>query len=106
MSLVLKYKKAEYENRINTLKDYLARLTTRLENLENYKEQIKEYWEDENADKLYSSLSEMIRSVKSSIERTNTCISMCENTINTVDAGNAGVGEMLGNALKVLAGLE
>lgn len=106
MAVALKYKKAEYTAKINTLNDYYNRLNTHLENLEGYKNEIRNFWSgDENSERVYTILSDMIRSVRRAMERTQTTIEMCENIIEQIEASDNTVTNVIEEAWSIVKGL-
>ena len=106
MALVAKYRKLDYQLKIDILEGYYKDLGTHLDSLEEYKEEIKEFWTgDENSEQIYTVLSDMIRSVRRAMERTQTTIDMCKRIIEELDSTGNVVSDVIEGALNIVKNL-
>lgn len=104
-NMVLNYDKAVYENKISELESYVKRLDAHRVNMENYRNRLKELWDDSESEKYYSILSEQIQAVKNSGERITDLKMLYENASGDITEAKAAMSGLMDDAeaaMKVL----
>lgn len=69
-NMIINYSKAVYDNKISELESYIKQLEGHRVNLEGYRDKIRNLWDDSEAERYYSNLSEQILAVKNAAQRT------------------------------------
>ena len=95
MAAVLHYTRSQYENKIQQLESYAARISTHLDELENYKNKIKQVWDDENAVNYIASISESIRACKNAVERINNLRDIYRNAVGDMTSVDTGIKDVI-----------
>lgn len=102
MAFIIKYTKAQYTAKITELEGQYSQLESHLSTLEGYKEQMYQFWDDENARTTGQALATMVRQVKNSMDRTKDMINFYKSTIEKLDGANINVSSSISDALGVL----
>lgn len=105
MSIVVKYTKSQYMTKINELEGYHAELQTHLTRMEELKEQIAQFWNDENGQAAAKALVHEIRQVKNSMDRTSDLLLFYKNCVDKLDSADIDVKSVIESALSLLQGL-
>lgn len=79
-NVIINYSKAVYDNKISEFESYIKRLSAHLEMLEGYREKLRNFWDDSEADRYYNVLSEQIRAVRNAMNRTTELKTIYERT--------------------------
>lgn len=69
-NMIINYSKTVYDNKISELESYIKQLDGHRANLEGYRDKIRNVWDDSEAERYYSNLSEQILAVKNAAQRT------------------------------------
>ncbi len=99
----LKYSKSQYQEKIDKLENCARKLEQHLSNLEGFKEQLKNIWDDEAARRYMSELEKQIKSVKNAQEQVNNQIQMWQKAIKEMEDT---VGGQLDKLNLIKAGLD
>lgn len=78
--LMINYTKSQYDEKVQELQSYAQKLNTHLNNLEGYKNQIRNYWSDEEAEKYQSALNMQIKAIKNALNRVDSLKGIYERT--------------------------
>ncbi len=105
MSVLVKYTKAQYAEKLAELEGYYSQLNTHLSTMQGLKEQMYQFWDDENARSTGNVLASEIRQVKNAMDRTNDLIIFYKGSIEKLDEANLGAGSVVGEALDILGKL-
>lgn len=103
MAYSIKYTKSQYAAKITELEGQYSQLESHLSSLEGYKEQMYQFWDDENARKTGEALASMIRQVKNSMDRTKDMITFYKSTVEKLDGANIEVASSISDAIGILA---
>lgn len=68
---VIKYSKSVYVAKINSLDSCVSELTRHLDVLENLRNQVKSFWDDDNARKLLTQIAGQITRVRAAMDDCN-----------------------------------
>ena len=98
----IKYEKGIYQAKITELEGYHSQLGTHLTNLETFKSQIFNFWEDERARKTARILVEEIRDVKKIMTQTSVSITNLKNIVGKLGAVEAKEDQELDNTFRAL----
>lgn len=93
--MALHYSKAQYEKKITQLESYAVQINAHLDQLENYKSQIKQVWDDENAVEYMRSISKSIRACRNAVERINNLRDIYRNAMGDMTAVDEGIKEII-----------
>ncbi len=102
MAFTVKYTKSQYAAKITELDGYYSRLVSHLSTMEGLKEQMYQFWDDENARTTGTALASEIRQVKNAMERTNDMLIFYKSAIEKLDGANISVGSSVSDALSAL----
>lgn len=102
MGMTIKYDKATYQGKINQLEAHHAQLTTHLSNMENLRNKMSQFWDDENARKTGEILNEEIRTVKITMTQTATEIAVLKNTVEKLGGLDAKQDQQLDTAFRAI----
>lgn len=105
MALIVKYSQAQYQAKITELEGYYNQLSQHLATMQDLKNQMYTFWEDENAQKAGQVLAEEIRHVTTTMDRTHETIAFYKSSIEKLDGVNVDVGGLFQDALSVLGTL-
>lgn len=105
MSFTVRYTKAQYTAKISELEGYYSQLESHLSTMENLKEQMYQFWDDENARTTGTALASEIRQVKNSMDRTKDMLTFYKSAIEKLDGANIAVGSTISDALGILGKL-
>lgn len=102
MAVILNYTKAQYQQKINSLKTRLVNLENHLDKLETYKNQVQDFWDDDRGREVYTLLSQEIRTVTNAHTRVNDLVLEYEKMVNDLDAQNNLLKTDIGEALDLV----
>jgi len=102
MALTVKYTKAQYQAKISELEGYYNQLAQHLARMQELRSQMFNFWNDSNAQTTGQILSVQIRSVQNAMDRTTDTLIFYKSAIEKLDGANLSVGDLLGDALKIL----
>jgi len=105
MALSIKYTKAQYQAKITELEGCYTQLETHLASMESLKEQMYQFWSDENARSTGTVLSAQIRQVKNAMDRTRDMITFHKSAIDKLEGANISAASAISDALGVIAKL-
>ena len=105
MTFIVRYTKAQYQAKITELQGYYSQLESHLSTMEGLKEQMYQFWDDENARTTGTALASEIRQVKNAMDRTKDMLSFYKGSIEKLDAANISVGSTITEALGILGKL-
>jgi uncharacterized protein YukE len=105
MAFVIKYTKAQYEAKISELDGYRDQLQTHLDRMEGLKDQINQFWDDDNARETYRTLTTEIRQVRNAMDRTDDALNFYKSAIEKLDGANINAGSTIAEALGILGNL-
>lgn len=105
MSVTIKYTKAQYQAKITELEGYYALLEQHLSSMENLKESMFQFWEDENARTTGMILNGEIEQVKKAMTRTSDLLIFYKSSVEKLSGADASVRDLLGDALSIITGL-
>lgn len=105
MAFIVRYTKAQYQTKITELQGYYSQLESHLSTMEGLKEQMYQFWDDENARTTGTALASEIRQVKNAMDRTKDMLSFYKGAIEQLDAANISVGSTITEALGILGKL-
>ena len=91
--ITVRYTKAQYMARITELEGYHGQLQQHLEKLEELREQVFDFWEDANAEKIGKILDIQIRQVQNSMDRTHDLLIFYKSAVEKLDGANLDVGQ-------------
>ena len=80
--VVVKYSKAQYKAKIDTLQGCQQKLESHLSILEGYKSKLKTIWDDEDAANYHKELDKQIAGVKNSMDQVKSQITMWQRAID------------------------
>lgn len=106
ISYVIKYDKGVYQAKVTELKSYHKELDTHLTKLKELREQMFQFWDDDEAQKVGQVLNQMIRRVENAMGMTNDQIRLYESSIEKFDAANISAGQSIDDALSILQHLD
>ena len=69
--ILIKYSKSVYQAKINQLNAYLTQLNAHLQTLETYRDQLGQFWADEDAREYSTTITTSIISVRQAANRVN-----------------------------------
>ena len=102
MSITIKYTKAQYQAKITELEGYYAQLEAHLSRMSELREQMYNFWDDENGQEAGLLLTEQIRSVRFTMDQVNDTLIFYKGTIEKLDGADLNVGDLIGEALSLI----
>lgn len=84
-NVVVKYSKSQYQEKIDKLDACARKLEKHLSNLQGYKEQLKNIWDDEGAERYHKNLDKEIKSVRNAQDNTNNQIQLWQKAIKEME---------------------
>lgn len=104
--LMINYTKGWYEDKVDELSNLISRLQRHLKELDNLKDELSTFWDDENAQK-------MLQTTKLTIDKTSNAMKLCEglmatfkDTISKMDTAKSNLGSFLDDAVGLLESLD
>ena len=105
MSFMINYTKAQYEAKVSELEGYYSQLSDHLSKMEDLKNRMYQFWDDENARTTGKMLEIEIRQVRNSMERTKDILNFYKSSIAKLDSSNSAINNTLQEAISILTGL-
>lgn len=105
MAFVLHYSKGVYQNKINEIENFIKRLDDHLVTLRDYRSQIGNFWDDENARQAGKDLDILIRQVTNAQERARDMLGVYNKIVQDLDNANQSTLGLLGEAGDILGAL-
>lgn len=69
-NLIFNYTESVYKAKINELNRLIARMKTHVDRLEELRDDLEKYWDDDTAREYYNVISTQIRAVRNALNRT------------------------------------
>ena len=105
MAFSVTYTQAQYQAKITELEGYYKQLELHLGRMQELRNQMFDFWNDENAQTTGLILSNEIRAVQTAMDRTADTITFYKSTIDKMEGANIDVVNTLQDALGLIAGL-
>lgn len=102
---IIKYTATVYEQKISTLESYAAQLQTHLDNLNNYKTQLFEVWNDDKAADYLKTITSYIIACKNALERINNLRTIYQNAANDLNKTKTLVDTNIEEAINIAKSL-
>lgn len=102
---IVKYTKAQYQAKITELEGYYAQLEQHLTNMENLKDNMFQFWDDENARTTGKILNATIRQVQNAMTRTSDLLIFYKSAIEKMSGADSTAKELLDDAFSVISSL-
>lgn len=99
---VFNYTKSLYETRIAELERLIGRLKEHLVQLESYRDEMPQFWNDENARKTALALDETILSVKRAMGTAEGLARALKGTVDSLGGSNSALQNSIEDALNFL----
>ena len=99
---VIKYSKSVYEQKLVTMEGYLSQLESSLDNLQNLKESMFQFWSDDRAREAAELLNEEIRQVRNAHRRTQDFITQYKSVITYMEGSDDAIGDLMEGASSAL----
>lgn len=103
--LILNYSKKQYVEKIEQLEGYLQKLNLHLAEMESLQGEIKNFWNDANANRATQLLGLEIKAVKRAMETTQETIKFYRTTVESFDETQKKVDEKFDVAFNLLNNL-
>lgn len=95
MSLIINYTEAQYKAKIIELEGYFQQLERHLTRMEELKQGMGSFWNDENARKAGENLYSQIRQVINSMDRTQDMINFYKSSVESLtNVGTAAMADL------------
>ena len=101
---VVKYTKAQYQAKIGELNRFNSRLETHLQQLEGFKDEMFQFWQDDNAQAVGEALTSEIKAVRNSMEQVQSYLGFYESCVEKLEGADADVLSTIGDAISLLSG--
>ena len=105
MSIIIRYSKSIYETKIGQLEGYANQLQAHLQTLEGLKDQVKNFWDDDEAADYLTTLSTQIIAVRNALDQTNRTKMMYEEVKGDLDKTQAATSGLLSEAGQIISSL-
>lgn len=105
MSIILRYDKYLYEEKINELQGCLTKLESHRSELERLKNEISKFWNDDAGQKVHLIMDTHVRHITSIQRQCQDQITFYKNAIAKFDATKEVTDALLETALKIVVGL-
>lgn len=105
MSIIINYAKKDYLAKITELEGYHRQLSDHLGKMQEYKSQIPNFWEDENARTTAEILSIQIRSTERTMAQVEDNLTFYRSIIEKLGGVGSSTDEMLKKALGIISGV-
>lgn len=103
--LILNYSKKQYVEKIEQLEGYLQKLNLHLAEMESLQGKIKNFWNDDNANRAAQLLGLEIEAVKGAMKTTQETINFYRATVESFDETKKKVDEKFDAAFSILNNL-
>lgn len=104
MPVILKYAKGEYQAKISELEGYYNQLTQHLDRMNELKEGMFNFWNDDRARKAGILLTSEINSVRNAMDRTHDMINFYKSAVAKFDGSISSVEDVLEAAQYIVGG--
>lgn len=101
-NFVFNYTQNEYEDKIAELERLIGKLETHKKNLEDLKDWIPSFWDDENARKTVATLEITIREVNRKMDTAKDLTAVFKNTVRDLEGSKINLGNLLEDAQGLL----
>lgn len=105
MSAIINYAKKDYEAKITELESYNKLLEGHLTKMETYKSQIKEFWEDDNAETTIEILQAVIVRTKRTMSQVDDNLIFYRNIVTKMGGVGSATDDLLKTALGAIGAL-
>ena len=105
MAFVLRYSKGVYKNKISEIQGFIQRLDAHLVTLKDYRSQIPNFWDDENARQAGRDLDILIRQVTNAQERARDMLGVYNKIVDDLDNAKQSTSGLLEDASGILSSL-
>ena len=105
MSIMINYTKSQYLAKITELEGYYGQLEQHLGRMEDYKKQMFDFWNDQNAQDAGNVLTIEIRQVRNAMDRTADLLTFYKSAVEKMGGAGSTAKAILEDALSVLGGL-
>ena len=102
---IIKYTATVYEQKISTLESYASQLSTHLDNLNNYKVQLGEAWNDATSAEYLKVITDYIIACKNALERVNSLRDIYQTAVNDINKYQTIVTGSIEDAVNVAKSL-
>ncbi|MCD7819601.1 MAG: hypothetical protein LUH07_11210 [Lachnospiraceae bacterium] len=92
---VIKYKASVYQSKINSLESCTSQLSSHLDTLESYKEQLTTFWDDEQAAKYVTQITDQILKVRHAMNEVADLKRVYQETIDKMSGGATVVDDII-----------
>lgn len=101
---IIKYVQSQYEAKIAELEQYYILLQQHLNKMENLKENMFQFWDDDNARQAGQVITLTIRQVTSSMTMTQETLAFYKSAVAKLGATKSVTSGLLDSALQLLSG--
>ena len=105
MSIIIRYTQSVYQNKVNNLMNLHGELQTHLANLEGYRDQIKNFWNDDEGMAYYNLVNTEIRAVKNAMNRVQNLHTIYSDSVDELNSAKTATSGLLEEAGSILSGL-
>ena len=99
---IFNYEKEKYQAKINEIEALKAKLSAHLSELMNLRDQIPQFWDDDNAYETAQALDVTIDRVKHHMNTADSVLRTLNETVAEFDRSNDGVKGLINDALALL----
>lgn len=103
---IFNYTKDVYEAKVTELTNLIARLQNHWDELENLKDEIPSFWDDDNAKKANDAIFLTMERTKDAMDVAQRLLDNFKETISNLDNSQTTLGEFIGDALGILSGIK
>ena len=105
MSVIIRYAKTVYDNKISTLEGYISQLDGHLETLKGYRDELDKYWNDSEGRRYRELVSKEIKAVINARSRANSLRNIYDEASKALKAQQSIAGGILDEAEIVINSL-
>ena len=100
--IILKYTESQYMEKITELEGYHSRLSEHLTRMEELRDQISSFWDDDNAKKAYMALVKECTNVRYAMEMTNNVLMIYKKVVSDMSSADAALDSLLEEAISAI----
>lgn len=105
MAIIINYAKKDYLAKITELEGYHKQLSEHLGKMQEYKSQIPNFWEDENAQLAAQILNNQIRSTERTMAQVEDNLTFYRSIVEKLGGVGDSTSELLKKALSIISGV-
>lgn len=104
-NIIVRYSKAQYQEKISRLDGCVKKLDTHLSTMEALRDQFKQVWDDDVAMQYYEQIKVQIQAVKNAHEATNRQIDMWQEVIREMEESTANSAKSIEDIRSLIGAL-